>query len=333
MRSDDLLSLIDCLGFRESEIRKTYTSDGDLNVMVCCPFHSERKPSCGISALKERGQCFSCGETFNIVKFTSACLEIPYNRAEEFLDEKFNVSFKRIEQYKISRYKENNLNKDRREFLNFYNLAPYKSGKIYHEYLKNRGISKETCKKFLIGWNNKTFRFTIPIFYLQNKLMGFLTRAALDRRDRDYNYIYGNSDTYLVENFKRSSTLFPINFFPKKEKTAILVEGSFDAMRMHQLGFNNTLSLLTSKISRGQIELLDILGVRNVILFLDNDSAGLKGTEIIFNKLKGLFNVYCVDYTDSEEGIDPAGLSLEEINSFLDNLSCVPIRKKLKRMS
>jgi hypothetical protein len=58
---------------------------------------------------------------------------------------------------------------------------------------------------------------------------------------------------------------------------AILVEGPFDALRLHGLGWTNTVALLGNRLTGWHVDLLLTVGVGVVVLLLDNDHGGHLG--------------------------------------------------------
>jgi DNA primase len=321
MDAGQLEGLIRDLGF--TYVRVVSRAD-DTNIMFCCPFHGERHPSCGISAEKEVGNCFACGQTFTIPYLIAYVRGISIRKAKDFLEEKFNVSKKTLNKTKLSiRRFDDAPVKPQRAVLSRLKLAPYRSGKVAHNYILSRGITKDTCREFMLGWDEEKKRITIPVFWEDNQLAGFLGRAVLepkiDGEDNPmYKAVYANSDKYLVYNFERSHILFPINrFVPTPDKEVIIVEGSLDAIWLYQLGFRNTLALLTSKMSREQAEMMKSLGILRVNLFLDNDKAGKNGKAQLFSLLKRDFVCYDVQYPEGKK--DPQNLSHDEIMFMLKN--------------
>jgi DNA primase len=99
---------------------------------------------------------------------------------------------------------------------------------------------------------------------------------------------------------------------------------------MRQLGFTNTLSILGSKISKEQIELLKELGVIRVNLFLDNDKAGFDGMEKAYKLMKKDFVLYKVQYPEGKN--DPQELKVEEVKSMLSSRTMYG-RKLLQKLA
>lgn len=64
------------------------------------------------------------------------------------------------------------------------------------------------------------------------------------------------------------------------------VEGFFDVFKLYQNGYPNAVALMGSTISSKQASLLEKTGKR-IIVMLDGDEAGKKGTEEVIKKLQG----------------------------------------------
>jgi len=320
MDASKLEGLVRDLGF---DYVRVVSRQDDTNVMFCCPFHGERRPSCGISAEKEVGNCFACGQTFTIPYLVAYVKGISIIKAKDYLEEKFNINKKEFSTKKLLRRYGESADKEKRHVMPRIKLAPYKSGKVSHNYILSRGFTKDISQEFMLGWDNEKKRVTIPIFWEDNQLAGFLGRAVLEPKingsdNMQYKAIYGDSDKYLVYEFQRSHVLFPVNRFvlpPNKEVN--LVEGSLDAIWMYQQGFKNTLALLTSKMSAEQVEMMKKLGILRVNFFLDNDRAGENGKAQIYSLLKRDFVCYDVHYPEGKN--DPQNLSKDEILNMIKN--------------
>lgn len=58
----DVLVVLDHYGF---DVKR----NGQDQVKICCPFHDDKNPSCGLNTKKRVFNCFSCGEKGNILDF------------------------------------------------------------------------------------------------------------------------------------------------------------------------------------------------------------------------------------------------------------------------
>lgn len=345
-----LLLEIGLTGGKRGELK-----DSGDNVQFCCPFHGETRPSAGIHVYDEIGRCFSCGETFNLTKLVAHCKDwkhsfrdkegnkfenYNYSMADEWLEEKYNIEKKTVhkEASGIIRI-EDELEEEEEELaperhtMSRVKLAVFKSGKAVHSYFFERGFTKETAKKFLIGWDNKRMRVTIPVLWEDGVPCGVIGRAVLEmkiegKRNPEFYSIYkmGNDFKYhIYDNFPVGDVLFPLPHFKPVDDMAVLVEGQFDAMWAHQLGFTQFVSTLGSKMSYNrrlnrckQIELLQKHGVKKVLLLRDPDEAGMKGAEHDYKLLKqeGII-VYGTDYPEGKS--DPQELTATEIEHMLSN--------------
>ena len=313
---------------------RTISNSEDTNLMFCCPWHGERHPSCGISVNKEIGACFACGQSFTLPYLVSYVKDISMEKAKDWLEEEFNVERQTVNTKRRIRRIDDELAtppEGRKELPNI-KLAPFKSGKILHNYLLDRGFTAKTFKRFKFGWDSKKKRITIPIFWRDDVLAGFIERAVLEPKingkdNPQYKALYGEADKYLVAyEFEKSNILYPLNLFELPEdKVAIIVEGSLDAPWMHQLGFTNTLSILGSKMSAEQMGILYSLGVQKVVLMLDKDLAGEKGMEKAYEMLKGDFVCYRVNYPEGKN--DPQELNRDDVASMLKNKSSFKVLK------
>lgn len=359
MTRDELKQLLRELNISSGKY-PDYKDSGD-NIMICCPFHGERNPSCGISVTKLTGQCFSCGETFNLPKLIAHCKGwthqrkslnsntytiYDYAKADEWLEEKFNIEKKVVKKDIIKRIDVMDLDDPphpQRHELPRTRLAVYKSGKVAHKYLLDRGFTKDTLKKFMIGWDDDRKRVTIPVFWEDGALCGIIGRAVLDNKkdgvvNRAYEKVYGAQPKYYIyDNFPVGEILFPLPHFQLVDDMAVLVEGTLDAMYQHQNGFPMFLSTFKAKMfynnvkrMSNQIELLKKMGVKKVLLLRDNDEAGIAGAEHDYKLLKYDFKVYTTAYP---EGIkDPQQIDKVTMEQMLSNMYPYKIGKSLNRI-
>ena len=126
-----------------------------------------------------------------------------------------------------------------------------------------RGLDIETLKHFEVGFSDKKNRIVVPVRDAQYHAVGFIGRAITDEQEPRYLYNQG---------FKRADVLFNIQN-AKQYDGCIVVEGSVDAMFIHQAGYPNVVATLGSKISEYQFKLLKKY-FDYIIVFSDNDEAG-----------------------------------------------------------
>ncbi len=295
------------------------------SMQVCCPVHGEVHPSMGVSYEKQVCHCFSCGFAGNFIKLLVYSLPddfgydpgrpgsyySAYARASGYIHERYGVSTDRVKlsTLAVPRYEELYSHKpEEREVMPLSKLAPFKSGKETYKYFFNRGFTKENMQFFKIGRDTDSRTVTIPVFYSDGKLAGIIGRYI---KPRSYN------ERYKVYSFRRNNVLYPLDKFRHTgRKTAILVEGAFDAIRMFNAGHTDTLSMLGNELSHAQVKIL--LNITGSVIYLgDNDPRGIEamGKNIQLLKKAGI-KVYSPDvYPD--KGKDPCDWTDSQISGII----------------
>lgn len=95
----------------------------------------------------------------------------------------------------------------------------------------------------------------------------------------------------------------PFNLHAVRGETATVVEGFMDALLAEASGISNVVALTNSRLIGGQGEALRKRGVKNLILALDNDKAGLEGTESIIREAlkEGTFSTFVASFQGSKD--------------------------------
>ena len=216
-------------------------------------------------------------------------------------DGKYKLEYE-IMNYTTSIY-QNNLNSKEgikaKEYLAKRNITPdiIKEFKIGYALNKNNYLANALNKK---GYSNEklsllglinidgintydTFqnRIMIPLTNLDGETVGFTGRIFNGEDTAKY---INTKETVI---YKKGNLIFNYhNALPhiKTEKSAIVVEGNMDAIRMYSSGVKNVLALMGTAITKEQIDILKRLRVP-IILMLDNDNAGEIATNNIGDEL------------------------------------------------
>lgn len=333
---DDLLDYIDTGN-------PNFWKDGEK--LVCCPVHGESNPSMGISVEKQVCHCFSCGFAGDFAKLLAHSkpeefglnVSTPekkkrtefkaYKKAKEFLALRYELEYRELGRRtrNVKRYEQTRnvylQDDEKRAELPRYKLAPFKSGKETYGYFFDRGFTKEEMQEFMIGRDLDNKTITIPVFYEDNVLAGVIGRYIDKNRKKNQRY-------KIYDEFERGKMLYPLNKAKPIKGVVILVEGQFDAIRMHRIGYTNTYSIMTNELSKKQAEWLCV-NCDCVIWVGDNDERGLLGREKARQMLKNKIDFKIVDYPD--HGKDVCDWSDEEIEDMLSTARGANIRK-LKRL-
>lgn len=120
-------------------------------------------------------------------------------------------------------------------------------------------------------------RLIIPIADLQGRIIGFGSRSL---KDEDQPKYLNSPETPL---FDKSKTLFALDkarSHISQADSAIVVEGYFDAIVLHEAGVANVVASLGTAFTQDQLkQLLRFTPSKQVILNFDADNAGNKATE------------------------------------------------------
>lgn len=330
-----------------------------------CPFHNEKSPSFSVSAGKQLYYCFGCGAGGNVFTFLMEYENYSFQEALNFLAERIGVELPKQElsaqnkQEADARARILELNKLAATY--YYAQLRQEQGKLGMEYLKNRGLSDETIKKFGLGYANKYSddlyqylkkkgyddtilkdsglvsidekrggydkfwnRVMFPIMDQNNRVVGFGGRVMGQGEPK-----YLNSPETKV--FDKSRTLYGIQRLRVSRKSFVLLcEGYMDVIALNQAGFDNAAASLGTAFTLGHANLLKRY-VKDVYLTFDSDNAGIKAAQRAIPILKSAgLSIRVIDmkpYKDPDEFIKALGSEAYEEriktaqNSFLFEIS------------
>lgn len=126
-------------------------------------------------------------------------------------------------------------------------------------YYAGRSITEESVKKFWLGYSEKQDMVTIPVHSPDGLEIGFVGRSI---EGKDFKNTPG---------LPKSKTLFNIHRV-KTASRVYVVESSFDAIRLDQVGFP-AVATLGANVSNAQTDLLQKY-FNDIIVIADNDEAG-----------------------------------------------------------
>lgn len=129
-------------------------------------------------------------------------------------------------------------------------------------------------------------RLIIPIGDLQGRIIGFGSRSL---KDEDQPKYLNSPETPL---FNKSKTLFALDKARSnisQADCAVVVEGYFDAIALHEAGIANVVASLGTAFTQDQLkQLLRFTPSKQVILNFDADNAGTKATERAIKEVEDL---------------------------------------------
>lgn len=275
----------------------TIESEVDSDFIVFCSFHNNTRTPAG-EVDKSNGTffCFSCHKVADLVElimhnsgrtYFEAVRFIKSKEQENNLESEINKTlyvkpdYIQFDEITIKRLNNQLLNSDR--------------GK---QYLSYRKINNNSIIKFALGYSEKQDMISIPVHSPEGMAVGFVGRSI---EGKDFKNTPG---------LPKSKTLFNLHRIKTADRVYV-VESSFDAIRLDQVGFP-AVATLGSNVSNIQIELLQKY-FNNIIVIADNDEAGGNMKDKIVEKLGSRVSVIQLnnEYKDIGDMDDDAILNLE----------------------
>lgn len=273
------------------------------NIRCRCPFHSggqERTPSCDILLSEDKDStmagtvhCFGCGYTASLVKFISDCLNISYRKAKMWLLGGVNYSL--IENVRdipeldiesqISPSNEYNWSVISEDELKRYDYI--------HPYMFERKLTDDIIEKFEVGYDPKTDAITFPVY------VDGICRLVCKRKVK-----YKRFDMPKIE----PKPIYGLDYVTADE--IIVCESVINALTCWVYG-KQAIALFGTG-SEWQIQQLNKIPQRHIILALDGDEAGEKGTQKLIRKLTNKI----VTILKVPKGKDINDLSKEEFDNL-----------------
>lgn len=140
---------------------------------------------------------------------------------------------------------------------------------------------------------NKPFFEDHPLVFpyrdAYGNIVGFIGRTLLSDEDRKKNHVYKYKNT----DFKKGQCLFGLYEGKQSilENDAVyIVEGQFDVIKAHEVGFTNIVAIGNSHITPYQFAVL-CRYTKNINLLLDNDVAGDNGRKSAKDKFGKFANI------------------------------------------
>jgi len=274
-----------------------------------CPFHSERTPSFQVVADRGFYHCFGCGKHGDVFTWVMEREGLSFREALEQLACSVGIE---VPLQKERSPAELDLESRLRMVLELAN-AMYQQKLAEStealDYLKSRNISSDFVREAELGYASNSWetllrhlkknnfspelaeqagivsrsergnyidflrnRLVIPIFDSRGRVIAFGGRALGDTTPKYLN----TRETIL---FNKSSILFGLHKAKGMLRDgALLVEGYFDVLQLHQRGIYQALAPLGTSLTELQLQQIARF-TKKIILCFDGDSAGLRAME------------------------------------------------------
>lgn len=327
------------------KIRNNGTAEG------CSPFKNERTPSFKVSNVKNIWKDFGSGKGgTSIIDFIQAYKGVDFLEAVKIACEALNIPIeyeKETDEQKEKRAQKQSLTQILKKTAeiyrqNFVSLPPESEAK---KYMLSRNFSDEIVDNFGIGYalaglyeafkeqaivsdgealgllrkNNQgnyydffKGRIIFPIADKYGHCVGFGGRILTNDKKQPKYINSAESDL-----FDKSNLLYGFHLARNtiaNTGEVYLVEGYTDVMRMHQIGFANTVATLGTALTPQHLAQLKKL-CRKVIIFRDSDSAGQTAAKRDLQLIlqAGLFAELVVIKSETKEDPDSIGQRPEAV--------------------
>lgn len=315
-----------------------------------CPWHNDSKPSLNVNPDRQTWKCWVCDIGGDIFSFVMQQEGIEFREALKMLADRAGIQLVSHER-KVEAGSPDDKNTllaccewAQQQFRDC--LLRSEQAEVARQYLRERGITAESCEKFKIGfapneWNwiadrarrtqfappvleavdliarsqntgNYFDRFKgrviFPIHDTQGRTIAFGGRILPEFADERTGKYVNSSGTRL---FSKSEQLYALDIArntSQKSRKITVVEGYTDVIMCHQHGLTDTVAVLGTALTAQHIQLLKRFA-DTIYLVLDGDEAGQRRT----NEVLELFVAANVDLrimTPPDE-LDPCEFLLE----------------------
>jgi DNA primase len=285
------------------EIEAEYGTD----YIIFCPYHNNNRTPAG-EVSKESGLffCFGCQTTRSLIELIMHMTSRTYFETVRFIKSKetetdieavINKALHQLPDF--VQYDELLIKRLNKQALDSPRAMTYFEG---------RRLTKESVIKFDLGFSEKQDSVVIPMQSPDGMSIGFVARTIEGKEFKN------------TPGLPKSKILFNLHRV-KASKIVYVVESSFDAIRLDQVGFP-AVATLGANVSSSQIELLKRY-FTGVVLVADNDDAGIIMAEKLIEKMGNLVTIIRPDkrYKDIGDMTDDEIRTLEfQFDNVIDSM-------------
>lgn len=284
-------------------------SETSNDFLCLCPFHGNRHtPSFSVSHQKGLYLCFnpSCNASGTIVELVKNM-----THRNEFEALRFIMS---AQQEAALHFDEElaDILEEKPEFDEFSQSVLDKMHDDVdggRDYFHSRGINDESIDHFGLGYSKNQGMVIVPVHSPDGLPVGLVGRSVEGKS-------FKNSTR-----LPRNKTMFNIHRAKRLGGTVIIVESSFDAIRVHQSGYPNVVATLGGSMSKINLQNLN-RNFSKIIIMTDADQAGRELGNTIANSLKNkeiLWAHYKNDILYPHDAKDAGDMTEEEIRTCIEN--------------
>jgi DNA primase len=286
------------------------------NLVCLCPFHNEKTPSFTIYPENQSFYCFGCGAGGDVITFVRRAENLEYIEAVKFLADRAGLAMPE-DGYddRAAKLKARVLEINRETARFYFSCLMSPAGRQALEYLRGRGLSDSTIRRFGLGYApdswDMTLRHLLSKGFSREELAAACIAVQSSRnKDRYFDQFRGRVMFPIIDIrgnviafggrimgeggpkylnspdtpvFKKSRNLFALNFAKStKENRLILAEGYMDVVALHQGGFGNAVATLGTALTGEQARMIAQYA-DTVVIAYDSDGAGQTATKRAIN--------------------------------------------------
>lgn len=320
-----------------------------------CPFHTNvNTPAFYVYPESDSWYCYGCNSGGDVFAFLEKLHSVSFGDALRMLAEKYNIPVTldpEAERRAIQLKHMYEIN----ETAAIYWHAQLTWGnhpEVLHYLNNQRKINLDSIIKFRLGYTgrewNSTMNHLLSKGFTEKEIAecglirkGEVTSRYLDFfRDRIMFPIQINGkvngfggrvlpgiengvkflNTGTTEVFKKKASLFALSQAKatiRSSGVAVIVEGYIDAVILHQVGIENTVSTMGTAITPEQLKLLSDSGAKKIILAMDGDEAGVNASIMAATQAAST-HLYIASIPYGKDPDDLAIKNPEELKLILD---------------
>ncbi len=230
-----------------------------------CPFHREKTPSFSIDRKNNIFTCFGCGETGDVITFVSKIKEVEPLEAAKLLAEMFHIDVDDC---------------TKRTSIKDYLKACIKDADKT-DYFQKRGLTKETVKKYCLGYDVKRNAIVLPY---SSELRYYQTRSISDKKF----YKPTNEEAGAEPLFNRKA------LWGTSKEPVFIVESPLCALSIMQCGGVSVSLCGVGGANKLVKEVKSKKPNAPLVLCLDNDELGQKASASLEKELQAAKIPYIV---------------------------------------
>ncbi len=303
---EDLLArtdIVEVIGARVSLRR------AGANYIARCPFHTEKTPSFSVSPVKQFYHCFGCNASGDAIQFLTEFEGLHFVEAVEALASRAGLTLpiETKDSHQIARYAAVYDCLEKAALFYQTQLREHPAVQKVHTYLKNRGLSGKTAKRFGLGfappgwdalvkhlgvdkagqdallaaglivkkesdhfYDRFRERIMFPIRDRRGRVIGFGGRIIDSEGEPKY---LNSPETVVFNKGQELYGLYEARIANRSLTSLVVVEGYMDVVSLVQADIKNCVATLGTALTEKQVDVL-FRQASELIFCFDGDKAG-----------------------------------------------------------